>query len=107
MADPLKNNAEEVTKLLGAQVPIKIFWEFKKAAADRKESMTEAILNAGMLYIEFKPDKEIALFGKLSCIEEEEWYTDSGICSNCKEKVMSGKYCSNCGIALKEENSNE
>lgn len=58
MADPTKNSTEEETKLLGAQIPESIFWRFKSVAAERKESMAEAILNAAMLYIEFQP-KEV------------------------------------------------
>lgn len=42
---------QEDTKLLGSQVPENIYWLFKHAAAQRKESMRDAIINAALLYI--------------------------------------------------------
>jgi len=39
-------------KLLSGLVPAEIYWEFKKQAAERKESMREAICNAALLYID-------------------------------------------------------
>lgn len=50
-------------KMLGAQVPSELHWRFKCAAAERHESMAEAIMNAAELYMsigkdETKEDKE-------------------------------------------------
>lgn len=47
---------EPETKLLGAQVPEDIYWQFKNMASSRKETMQEAILNAAYLYLD--ADKE-------------------------------------------------
>jgi negative regulator of replication initiation len=48
----------EDTKMLGGNVPESIYWDFKKKATERKETMAEAIYNAAMLYIELKEDKK-------------------------------------------------
>lgn len=41
-------------KLLGAKVAENIYWEFKKVASARKETMQEAIIHAAMLYMDLK-----------------------------------------------------
>jgi hypothetical protein len=48
----IKTSEEEADKMLGAFVPAKLFWEFKKAAAERKEKMRDAIVNAAYLYLD-------------------------------------------------------
>lgn len=42
---------DQDTKLLGAQVPISVYWAFKKEASERQESMQEAILHAAYMYM--------------------------------------------------------
>jgi negative regulator of replication initiation len=64
MADTNQNKEEEITKMLGANVPDKIYWKFKEVASTRKETMMEAILSAAMLYIEFEPVKDKLLVNK-------------------------------------------
>lgn len=54
---------EEGLKMLGAKIPNELHWRFKCAAAERHESITEAIMNAVEIYIsigkdETKEDKE-------------------------------------------------
>ena len=59
MADTKKKLlAVDAEKMLGAFVPEELFWEFKKAAADRKEKMSEAMINAAYLYISIGDSKE-------------------------------------------------
>ena len=50
--------AVDAEKMLGAFVPEEVFWEFKKAAAARKEKMSEAMINAAYLYISIGDNKE-------------------------------------------------
>lgn len=45
----------EATKLLGAQVPTGVYWDFKRAAASRNEHIKEAILHAALMYISAGP----------------------------------------------------
>lgn len=61
--DYMAKIAEGGLKMLGAQVPSELHWRFKCAAAERHESMAEALMNAVELYIavgkdETKEDKE-------------------------------------------------
>ena len=59
MADTKKKiSADDAEKMLGAFVPESVFWEFKKAAAARKEKMSEAMINAAYLYISIGDSKE-------------------------------------------------
>ena len=52
-------NAEAVeTKYVGGQVPIDLYWAFKKKVADRKETTTEAVENALRLYIDLEPNEQ-------------------------------------------------
>lgn len=53
------NQEQSEMKLLGGLVPLDVYWKFKKAAANRKEGMKEAILNAALLYIGVTNDEEI------------------------------------------------
>lgn len=48
----------EALRPVGGQVPEVIYWDFKKTAAERKETMQEALAHALMLYIEFKPEED-------------------------------------------------
>lgn len=56
MAETMKKiqdvKEDEETKMLGALVPIDLFWQFKQIAAQRKESMQVAIMNAAYLYLD-------------------------------------------------------
>ena len=59
MADTKKKiSADEAEKMLGAFVPESVFWDFKRAAAARKEKMSEAMINAAYLYISISDTKE-------------------------------------------------
>lgn len=49
---------QEDTKLLGSQVPENIYWLFKNAAAQRKETMRDAIINAALLYISIEEEEK-------------------------------------------------
>jgi hypothetical protein len=49
---------DKTEKMLGAFVDEDLFWKFKKAAADRKEKMSEAIANAAYLYLDIDKNKE-------------------------------------------------
>lgn len=40
------------TKTVGGSVDAEVYWKFKAAAADRKESMQQALTHALMLYID-------------------------------------------------------
>ena len=40
------------TKFIGGEIPIELFWEFKKAQAIRKESAKDALENAIRLYLD-------------------------------------------------------
>jgi len=44
-------------KMLGGFVPAEIYWAFKEMAAIRKESMTEALTNAILMYIDVEEEK--------------------------------------------------
>lgn len=48
-------------KMLGALVPNELYWQFKKAAAERNESMKTALEVAARLYVEItvSPEKEV------------------------------------------------
>lgn len=59
-------NAEPTNeKMLNGLVPEDVFWEFKKVAAERKDNMKSAILNAALLYIHAIPEdlKEVLNHG--------------------------------------------
>jgi len=56
-----KEQSEE--KLLSGYVPADVYWDFKKAAADRKENLKEALMNAALLYIDAVPNKEVDNIG--------------------------------------------
>ncbi len=43
---------EPETKMLGGQIDAQLYWAFKKAAAERKETMQEALTNAVLLYLD-------------------------------------------------------
>lgn len=43
---------EEETKMLGAHVPEDVYWRFKTAVSNRKETMGDAILHAALMYID-------------------------------------------------------
>ena len=45
-------------KFLGANVPADIYWEFKTAAAEREETMQDAIKNAALLYTDAKAQRK-------------------------------------------------
>ena len=47
-------------KSLGAVVPEQLYWDFKDAAAKRKESMQEAIIHAARMYVDVESDAEEA-----------------------------------------------
>lgn len=53
-----KEEGLEQDKMLGAFVPAELFWKFKEAAASRKETMGEAMMNAAYLYLSIDKDKE-------------------------------------------------
>lgn len=48
---------EETTKMLGAHVPEELYWEFKNAAAKRKEPLKDAIAHAARMYIDSVPSE--------------------------------------------------
>lgn len=48
----MKPTPREGTNMLGGLVPTEIYWEFKRAASVRKESMATAIMHAALLYID-------------------------------------------------------
>jgi hypothetical protein len=57
MPAPLeKTEVDEDTKLLGGQVPVNIYWQFKEIAAKRNESMSKAILHAALMYIDLQKE---------------------------------------------------
>lgn len=65
MADTKKKIlAVDAEKMLGAFVPEEVFWDFKKAAAARKEKMSEAMINAAYLYISIVDDEGANIDGK-------------------------------------------
>jgi hypothetical protein len=47
----------ECTRMLGAHVDESLYWEFKQAVTNRKESMVEAITHAAKMYIDIKETK--------------------------------------------------
>lgn len=49
---------EEATKMLGAHVSEDLYWEFKNAAAKRKEPLKVAICHAARMYIDAGKGKE-------------------------------------------------
>jgi hypothetical protein len=51
-------NKEEETKTVGGSIPVSLYWEFKKAQAERKDSATTALEIAIRLYIDVKPTEE-------------------------------------------------
>lgn len=52
--DKKKESETNTLKLLGAQVDESVYWEFKKVASKRKETMQEAIVHAALLYMDLK-----------------------------------------------------
>lgn len=51
---------EDDTKMLGAHVSHKLYWDFKKAAAGRGEQLKDAIAHAARMYIDAVPEKDKA-----------------------------------------------
>jgi hypothetical protein len=51
-AQTIQQEIEEATKMLGAHVPMSLYWEFKKAAAGRNEQLKEAVVHAARMYID-------------------------------------------------------
>lgn len=51
MAENTTIELTEEEKLLSGNIPESVFWEFKRIAAERKENMKTAVLNAALLYI--------------------------------------------------------
>ena len=49
------NNSEKVTKSVGGQIPVDLFWRFKQTYAERHENATEALTHAIQLYIDAVP----------------------------------------------------
>lgn len=49
-------NEDKNTKNVGGSVDERIYWNFKAAAAERKESMQQALNHALLLYIDCKVD---------------------------------------------------
>lgn len=47
----------ECTRMLGAHVDESLYWDFKQAVANRKETMVEAITHAAKMYIDIKETK--------------------------------------------------
>lgn len=45
-------------KFVGGKVPQELYWQFKQAYTQRKESATEAITNAIYLYLELPQNEE-------------------------------------------------
>ena len=52
-----KEVGADEAKMLGAFVPTELFWKFKEAAAARKETMGEAMVNAAYLYLSIDKDR--------------------------------------------------
>lgn len=56
MKDQVTKTAEvsedEETRMLGAHVPEELYWDFKNAAAKRKEHLKNAIAHAARMYID-------------------------------------------------------
>lgn len=52
-----KISADE-RKMLGAHVPEELYWQFKNAAASRKEQLKDAIAHAAMMYIDAHKEKQ-------------------------------------------------
>lgn len=48
---------EEPTKMLGAHVPISVYWDFKKAAASRNEQLKDALQHAVRMYVDAGKEK--------------------------------------------------
>ncbi len=56
--------------------------------------------------IEFMPAADVApvVHGRYISTGYDEWYCDSGKCSNCGGDMLSGsKFCPNCGAKMKLE----
>lgn len=71
MSDPMRKVAivdgsvavikvDDEPKMLGAQVESSLYWEFKKIAATRSESMAVAIAHAARLYIDIDSQEATA-----------------------------------------------
>lgn len=52
MDKPIKHDTKKETKTVGGSIDVDIYWKFKMAAADRQESMQQALSHAILLYID-------------------------------------------------------
>lgn len=51
-----KKEQKEKLKTLGQGIPEALYWEFKKVAAERHETMNEAVENAIRIYVSMKAE---------------------------------------------------
>jgi hypothetical protein len=58
MNENICTNQKEEAKSIGALIPAKLYWQFKRIQAERKETATQAIENAIRLYIELDTEEE-------------------------------------------------
>lgn len=58
MSNSIVQEETQELKTLTFRVPEDVYWEFKKAMADRRETPSEAGVNAALLYIDSKGEEQ-------------------------------------------------